>query len=112
MLSLGRSIIGQHYTNIDNNDLSQTLTSFIQDWSNLLLAWQNWYDELHATGEQSQSLLDQFNKLQEVLATVGPDHENMFPASLCMDTLESDLKNLQVSFIFIINTFLVFLLCS
>ena len=96
MLSLGRSIIGQHYTNINNNDLSQTLTSFIQNWSNLLLAWQNWYVELHATGEQSQSLSEQFTEIQTVLSSVVPDHDSLLPATLNIDTFVNDIKDLQV----------------
>ena len=99
MLSLGRSIIGQHYTNINNNDLSQTLTSFIQNWSNLLLAWQNWYVELHATEEQSQSLSEQFTEVQTVLSSVVPDHDSLLPATLNIDTFVNDIKDLQVKIV-------------
>ena len=96
MLSLGRSIIGEHYTNPHHDSLSQTLTCFIQDWSNLLLAWQNWYDELHATGEQSQNLSDQFDRLKQTIGAVLPEHSELFPACVSVDNLIDDLKELQV----------------
>ena len=97
MLSLGRSIIGEYYTNPLKDTLSQTLTEFIQNWSNLLLAWQNWYDELHATGEQSRDLSDQFLELKQSFHEVEPKIKELFPAYVTMETLESDLKDLQVS---------------
>lgn len=96
MLSLGRSIIGEHFTNHHKDTLSHTLTDFIQDWSNLLLAWQNWYDELHATGEQSQDLSDQFDKLKQTLFSIEPDYKELFPAAVTVENLKSDLKDLQV----------------
>ena len=96
MLSLGRSIIGEHFTNHHKDTLSHTLTDFIQDWSNLLLAWQNWYDELHATGEQSQDLSDQFDKLKQALFSIEPDYKELFPAAVTVENLKSDLKDLQV----------------
>lgn len=93
MLSLGRSIIGEHYTNPHNDHLSQVLTQFIQDWSNLLMEWQNWFDELHATSEQSHSLGEQFETLQHFMSSF---NEDMFPAVVAMDTLYTDLLELQV----------------
>ncbi len=96
MLALGRSIIGEFYTNPDKDTLSHTLTQFISNWSNLLLSWQNWYDELHATGEQSRSLTDQFIELKQVYQNLEPMNKELLPAIVTVDTLESDLKNLKV----------------
>ncbi len=98
MLALGRSIISEYYTNPDKDTLSQTLTDFISNWSNLLLSWQNWFDELHATGEQSRDLSDQFIQLKQSYKIVEPKHKEIFPATVTMETLDSDLKNLQDDF--------------
>ena len=98
MLGLGRSIIGEYYTNPDKDTLSQTLTDFISNWSNLLLSWQNWFDELHATGEQSRDLSEQFVQLKQSYQIMEPKHTEIFPATVTMETLDSDLKNLQDQF--------------
>ena len=98
MLALGRSIIGEYYTNPEKDTMSQTLTDFISNWSNLQMSWQNWYDELHATGEQSRNLSDQFVELKQAFKAIEPKQKEMFPAHVTMDTLESDLKELQVEY--------------
>ena len=96
MLALGRSIIGEFYTNPDKDTLSQMLTDFISNWSNLLMSWQNWFDELHATGEQSRNLSEQFVELKNAYEMIDPKNRELFPALVSVDTLESDLKSLQV----------------
>ena len=68
----------------------------MQKWSNLELAWQNWYDELHSTGEQSQDLSDQYASLKQTMAEIEPIVKEILPASVTVETLESDLKQLQV----------------
>lgn len=97
MLALGRSIISENYTNPNKDTLSQKLTEFISTWANLLMSWQNWSDELHATGEQSRNLSDQFTELQHVYEAVSPVFKELFPAKVSMETLEADLKQLQVN---------------
>ncbi len=67
MLSLGREILAEPNTSSASETLMQKLTGFIQDWSDLQLNWQNWFDELHAGVEQSKSLSDQLKKFESDL---------------------------------------------
>lgn len=97
MLSLGRSVIGEHFTNPLSDTVSEKLTNFIQEWSDLLLAWQNWYDELHASGEQSQNLSYKLDELRHVLSTVQPLASGVFPATLSMSAADDELRDLHVS---------------
>ena len=96
MLALGRSVLAEPNTTSQNDALMNKLTSFISDWSDLELAWQNWYDELHARMEQSKDLSNQFDKFKSDCSTLGPLCSNLFPADLSMDGLQQKLHNLQV----------------
>lgn len=96
MLALGRSIISENYTNPNKDTLSSKLTEFISTWANLLMSWQNWSDDLHATGEQSRNLSDQFMELEHTFKTVNPLFKQLFPAKVSIETLEVDLKHLLV----------------
>jgi DNA repair exonuclease SbcCD ATPase subunit len=98
MLAMGRSIISQHYTAINNSSTSGMLTEFIQEWSNLLLQWQGWYDNLHVQGEESQNMSDRLDHLERTMRHVMPLYEDMFPAALQMKNIVSDLIELQDSF--------------
>ena len=97
MLDLGRSIIGEQYlSDRSGENISNKLTNFIPAWSNLLLAWQNWYDELHASSEQSQDLLNRLENLKLALGAVQPVCSNLFPATLAMSNAAEELNELLV----------------
>ena len=98
MLSLGRSVIGEHFTNPHRDTISEKLTRFIQEWSNLSLAWQNWYDELYASGIHSQSLSENLDKFKAVLRMVNTLSAEMLPASLPMVSADVELRNVEVSY--------------
>ena len=98
MLSLGRSVIGEHFTNPHSDTISEKLTRFIQEWSNLSLAWQNWYDELYASGMHSQSLSENLDKFKAVLKIVNGLSTEMLPASLAMVSADVELRNVEVSY--------------
>ena len=96
MLSLGREILAEPNTSSTSDALAQKLTGFIQDWSDLQLDWQNWYDELHAGVEQSKNLSDQLKKFEGDIRGLGPAYAKLFPAVVSVKTLEKDLQRLQV----------------
>ena len=98
MLSLGRAIIAEPNTNSQNDTIMKKLTGFIEDWSELQLAWQNWYDELHANLEQSKNLSDQLNTFGNGIKGLEPACVNLFPATVAMESLDAELQELQVSF--------------
>lgn len=98
MLSLGRAIIAEPNTNSQNDTIMKKLTGFIEDWSELQLAWQNWYDELHANLEQSKNLSDQLNTFGHGIKGLEPACVNLFPATVAMESLDTELQELQVSF--------------
>lgn len=77
--------------------MMQKLTGFIEDWSELQLAWQNWYNELHANLEQSKSLSEQLNSFVHDIKGLEPACARLFPATLDMDSLDSELQALQVT---------------
>ena len=97
MLALGRSILAEPSTTSQNDALMQKLTGFIEDWSELQMAWQNWYNELHANMEQSKSLSDKLKNFGHDIRQLEPACAGMFPATVAMETLDSELKELQVS---------------
>jgi hypothetical protein len=97
MLSLGREILAEPNTSSASDTLMQKLTGFIQDWSDLQLNWQNWFDELHAGVEQSKSLSDQLKKFENNTRGLGPACAKLFPAFVNMKNLDKELKRLQVS---------------
>lgn len=96
MLSLGREILAEPNTSSASEALMQKLTGFIQDWSDLQLNWQNWFDELHAGVEQSRSLSDQLKKFESDMKGLGPACAKLFPAAVNMKSLDKELKRLQV----------------
>lgn len=96
MLSLGREVLAEPNTTSQNDSLMNKLTSFIADWSNLQLAWQNWYDELHAHMQQSQDLSNELDKFLNAMSNLEPLFSKLFPAELSMDNLPQKLHNLQV----------------
>ena len=98
MLSVGRAIIAEPNTNSQNDTIMKKLTGFIEDWSELQLAWQNWYDELHANLEQSKNLSDQLNTFGHSIKGLEPACVNLFPATVAMESLDTELQELQVSF--------------
>ena len=74
----------------------QKLTGFIQDWSDLQLNWQNWFDELHAGVEQSKNLSDQLKKFESDMGGLAPALAKLFPATVAVKSLDKDLQRLQV----------------
>ena len=96
MLALGRSILAEPSTNSQNDGLMQKLTSFIEDWSELEMAWQNWYNELHANMERSKSLSDQLKNFGHAIKQLEPACAGIFPATVAMEALDSELKEIQV----------------
>ena len=97
LLALGRDIVAEPQTSTANVSLETRLTSFIEDWSNLQLAWQNWYNELHARKEQSLKLSEQVGDFGEEVKGLQASLEGMFPATVEMDNLLEDMEALQVS---------------
>ena len=97
MLALGRGIITEPNTNSQNDALMKKLTGFIEDWSILQLAWQNWYNELHAKLEQSKGLSDQLNMFVHSMDDLEPMCGKLFPATVAMESLDKELEALQVS---------------
>ncbi len=96
MLSLGREILAEPNTSSASDGLMQKLTGFIQDWSDLQLNWQNWFDELHAGVEQSKNLSDQFKKFESDMRGLAPALAKLFPATVAVKTLDKDLQRVQV----------------
>ena len=74
----------------------QKLTGFIEDWSDLQLGWQNWYDELHANLEQSKNLSDQLSAFGHSIKGLEAPWTNLFPATVTMENLDTELQELQV----------------
>ena len=97
MLALGRSILAEPSTTSQNDVLMQKLTSFIEDWSELQMTWQNWYNELHANMEQSKGLADQLKNFGHDIGQLEPACAGIFPATVAMEALNSELKEIQVS---------------
>lgn len=96
MLSLGREILAEPNTSSASETLMQKLTGFIQDWSDLQLNWQNWYDKLHAGVEESKNLSDQLSKFENDIRGIAPTCAKLFPATVAMKTLDKELQCLQV----------------
>ena len=96
MLALGRAIVAEPNTNPQNDTVMQKLTGFIEDWSDLQLAWQNWYDELHANLEQSKNLSDQLSAFGHSIKGLEAPWTNLFPATVTMENLDTELQELQV----------------
>ena len=99
MLALGRSILAEPSTTSQNDALMQKLTGFIEDWSELQMAWQNWYNELHANMEQLKSLSDRLKNFEHDIRQLEPACTSLFPATVAMETLDSELKEIQVCII-------------
>ena len=99
MLALGRAILAEPSTTSQNDSLMQKLTGFIEDWSDLQMAWQNWYNELHANMEQSKSLSDKLKSFEHDIGELEPTCANLFPATVAMEALDSELKEIQVKLV-------------
>lgn len=97
MLALGRSILAEPSTTSQNDVLMQKLTSFIEDWSELQMTWQNWYNELHANMEQSKGLAERLKNFGHNIGQLEPACAGIFPATVAMEALDSELKEIQVS---------------
>ena len=76
--------------------LETRLTGFIQEWSDLQLAWQNWFNELHAHKEQSHKLGEDVGKFGEGMKALGTALDGMFPAGVDMENLLGDMETLEV----------------
>ena len=96
MLALGRAILAEPSTSSQNDTLMQKLTDFIQDWSDLQMEWQNWYNELHANMEKSQNLSDTFDAFCSSVGKLEPGFNKFFPATVSMEALDTQLQDLQV----------------
>ena len=96
MLALGRDIIAEPQTSAASGTLEQRLTTFIEDWSNLQLAWQNWFDELHARGEDARKLAEEVVSIGERLSGVEACLKGVFPASVGVEEVVGDMEALQV----------------
>ncbi len=96
MLALGRSILSELNTTSENDALMNKLTSFISDWSDLQLNWQNWYDKLHAHMQTSQDLSNEFDKVLSDMSDLEPLCSKLFPANLSIEDLQQELHSLQV----------------
>ena len=98
LLALGRAILSEPRTNSQNDTLMQKLTDFIEDWSKLQLDWQNWYNELHANTEKSEGLNEQLDKFEHDISALEPACANLIPATVTMETLDSQLSELKVKY--------------
>ncbi len=96
MLALGRAIIAEPNTSSGNDVIMKKLTGFIQDWSDLQLAWQNLYNEFHASLEQSKSLSDQLNTFNRDLGELEHASDATLPGTVTMVALDSELEAIQV----------------
>lgn len=96
MLGLGRAIIAEPNTSSSSDAIMKKLTGFIQDWSDLQLAWQNLYNELHATLEQSHNLSDQLDSFGRDTEELGEACDGALPATVTMVKLDEELKAVQV----------------
>ena len=99
MLSLGRSIIGQPFVFAKKELLPNILTEFIQEWSNLSMALQTWYDNLYEQKKQSEDLLIQFNELGTTFKEIESLFSTFFPATIGIDNFVIDMQRLKVSVI-------------
>lgn len=97
MLSLGREILAEPNTSSASEVLMQKLTGFIQDWSDLQLDWQNWFDELHTGVEQSKNLSDQLKKFESDTRGLGQACAKLFPATLAMKNVDKEVHRIEVS---------------
>ena len=100
LLALGRSILAEPSTTSQNDILMQKLTSFIEDWSELQMAWQNWYNELHANLEQSKNLADRLKNFGHDIRQLEPACAGIFPATVAMEAVDSELKEIQVCLLY------------
>ena len=96
MLSLGREVLAEPNTSSTTEGLMQKLTSFIKEWSDLQLGWQNWFDELHAGVEQSRNLSDQLKKFESDIKGLEPTCSMIFPAVVSMKNLDKELDRIHV----------------
>ena len=96
MLSVGREVLAEPNTSSSSDVLMQKLTSFIEDWSELQLGWQNWYDELLAHMEQSQQLSDQLKKFESAIRDLEPTCSRLFPATVVVKSLDKEMNKLKV----------------
>ena len=76
--------------------LLQKLTNFIQDWSDLQLNWQNWFDELHVGVEESKNLSEQLKKFDCDIESLIPTSAKLFPVTVAMKALDKELRRVQV----------------
>ena len=96
MLSLGREILAEPNTSSASDTLMQKLTNFIQDWSDLQLNWQNWFDELHVGVEESKNLSEQLKKFDCDIESLIPTSAKLFPVTVAMKALDKELRRVQV----------------
>ena len=96
LLTLGREIIAEPQTSAANVELETRLTGFIQDWSDLQLAWQNWYNELHALRENAGKMAEEVGRLKEGARGLETGMKRLFPASVEVENLQQNLQDLQV----------------
>ena len=97
MLLLGRSIIGQPFVFAKKESLPNTLTEFIQEWSNLSMDLQTWHDNLFEQKKQSDDLVIQFDELCAALQEIKSLFSNFFPAMVGIDNFLLDMQRLKVS---------------
>lgn len=60
------------------------------------MAWQNWYNELHAHKEKSHKLSEQVGGLAEGVKGLEASLNGLFPASVEVENLLGDMEALQV----------------
>ena len=96
MLALGRDIIAEPQTSAASGNLERKLTDFIQEWSDLQLAWQNWFNELHARKEHSHKLSEQVVGFGESVKGLEASLEGVFPASVGVEDMLGEMESLQV----------------
>ncbi len=96
MLALGRAVIAEPNTSSSSDAVMKKLTGFIQDWSNLQLAWQNLYNELRASLEQSHDLSDRLGSFGRDTGELELACDEVLPATVAMVKLDQELDAIQV----------------
>ena len=96
MLSLGRSILTSPHTSADNQPFEKRLTDSIEQWSDLQLEWQNWYQELMAATEKSSAASDRYGAFSDWLAQARSKLDSTFPLKVGPDSAPADMEEAQV----------------
>ena len=97
MLALGRGLLTSPHTSAQNEPFESSLTSAIKDWSDLQLAWQEWYRELQSANDKSSTVGDNYDGFKNWLDQARTRTDDIFPVKPQSASVRSDLEDAEVS---------------